>query len=45
MKYSFIISYPHGKYHLWNATKDNEWEVVFEYEEQMLNFMKLLLEK
>ena len=44
MIYKFIISYPDGKYHLWNATKDNEWEVVFEYEEQMLNFMRMLLE-
>ena len=44
MKYKFIISYPDGKYYLWNATKDNEWEVVFEYEEQMLNFMRMLLE-
>ena len=44
MKYNLIISYPDGSYHLWNKTKDNEWEITFEYEEQMLKFMQGLLE-
>ena len=44
MKYNFIISYPDGSYHLWNKSKDNEWVVVFEYEDQMLKFIQMLLE-
>ena len=45
MKYKFIISYPDGHYHLWNAMPDNEWQVTFEYEEQMLKFMQRLLQE
>ena len=44
MKYNFVISYRDGHYRLWNRTQDNEWEVTFEYEEQMLKFMERLLE-
>ena len=44
MKYKLIISYPDGQYHLWNMMPDNEWNIVFEYEEQMLKFMERLLE-
>jgi hypothetical protein len=44
MKYNFVISYSMGSYRLWNKTKDNEWEVTFEYEQQMLKFMERLLE-
>jgi CII-binding regulator of phage lambda lysogenization HflD len=45
MKYKFHISYPDGRYHLWNAMSGNEWQVMFEYEEQMLKFMRMLLEE
>lgn len=45
MKYKLIISYPDGQYHLWNMMPDNEWEVTFEYESQMLNFMYMLLQE
>lgn len=45
MKYNLHISYPDGQYHLWNRVQDNEWEVTFEYESQMLNFMYMLLQE
>jgi hypothetical protein len=45
MRYNFIISFDSGFYQLWNKTSDNEWEITFEHEQQMLNFMKMLLEK
>lgn len=44
MKYKLLISYPNGQYILWNRTKDNEWQVTFEYEHQMILFLKELLE-
>jgi len=45
MKYNLIISYPDGSYHLWNKVAGNEWQITFEYESQMLNFMYMLLQE
>ena len=45
MKYNLIISYPDGHYHLWNKMSGNEWEITFEYESQMFNFMYMLLQE
>lgn len=45
MKYNLIISYPDGHYHLWNKMAGNEWEITFEYESQMFNFMYMLLQE
>lgn len=43
-KYNLVISYPVGKYVLWNNVYGNEWEIMFEYEEQLLKFLAMLLE-
>lgn len=44
MKYKLLISYNNGQFVVWNRTKDNEWEVSFEYDHQMILFLKELLE-
>jgi len=45
MRYNFIITFDSGFYQLWNKMPDNEWQITFEYEQQLLNFMKMLLAK